>query len=511
MSSANEVLHGQNGTKSSRKIGEDSVGGGKMTEQQMEASLAAASAEGVGVASTSIHVRRPKGGGHSYFDGAERQSSSRELLQSRAMDIAQEQLTDEFQNSHIPDLSDDFPTFADDEIMKGLTLGQGGFGIVYEIRGFNISSRSAYDKNSNSVDSNNKDKEPRYKQQDEVEVELRQRQDSIQEAIRGAIPAEGRGEDNDSTKRTSNTTDFFSIIEEVGMESSFSSDNSRNDVDPHLDDEPEQGQLNGTSTSAAAAAVAKLELEGKINDMHDYDEEALNSKELALRDKELLLAQLRKFIARHCFRGGPNGGGDARYAMKRLKKSVLADPDKLLQGSADMVTETRFLSSLPPHPNIIKLRAISNGEKFSPDYFIVLDRLYSTLEKRLGQWKEDKQRLNRKARKWAFQRIVRFPKKPSPISRRRAKSDTTLTTKGSTSNHSSRTSSNSNTQKPKLSNYQRIQKKKAKLFRDRMMVAFDLSSALAHLHKHHIIHRDLKPDNLGFDVVRTQQYWKTLT
>ena len=36
---------------------------------------------------------------------------------------------------------------------------------------------------------------------------------------------------------------------------------------------------------------------------------------------------------------------------------------------------------------------------------------------------------------------------------------------------------------------------------DRLWAAFDLASAVAHLHKHHIMHRDLKPDNIGFDIV----------
>ena len=38
---------------------------------------------------------------------------------------------------------------------------------------------------------------------------------------------------------------------------------------------------------------------------------------------------------------------------------------------------------------------------------------------------------------------------------------------------------------------------------DRLWAAFDLASAVAHLHKHHIMHRDLKPDNIGFDIVST--------
>jgi hypothetical protein len=50
-----------------------------------------------------------------------------------------------------------------------------------------------------------------------------------------------------------------------------------------------------------------------------------------------------------------------------------------------MATETRFLSDIE-HPNIIKMRAIARCDPFSEEYFIAMDRLYDTLEKRLKTW-----------------------------------------------------------------------------------------------------------------------------
>jgi serine/threonine protein kinase len=43
--------------------------------------------------------------------------------------------------------------------------------------------------------------------------------------------------------------------------------------------------------------------------------------------------------------------------------------------------------------------------------------------------------------------------------------------------------------------------KRERLVEERIFFAYDLSSAIAHLHLHGIIHRDLKPDNIGFDIV----------
>ena len=50
-----------------------------------------------------------------------------------------------------------------------------------------------------------------------------------------------------------------------------------------------------------------------------------------------------------------------------------------------MAIETRFLSDIE-HPNIIKMRATAKCDPFSGEYFIGMDRLYDTLEKRIHTW-----------------------------------------------------------------------------------------------------------------------------
>jgi serine/threonine protein kinase len=38
-----------------------------------------------------------------------------------------------------------------------------------------------------------------------------------------------------------------------------------------------------------------------------------------------------------------------------------------------------------------------------------------------------------------------------------------------------------------------------RLYRERIVVAMQLSSAIAYLYEHNILHRDVKPQNIGFD------------
>ena len=96
-------------------------------------------------------------------------------------------------------------------------------------------------------------------------------------------------------------------------------------------------------------------------------------------------ADARVFIAEHCLRKNK----DARYAIKKLSPEVLKDEGGLcVLGMTDMALETRFMGDIL-HPNIIKLRAVARCNPWDESYFIVMDRLYDTLEKRIHKvWKK---------------------------------------------------------------------------------------------------------------------------
>lgn len=95
------------------------------------------------------------------------------------------------------------------------------------------------------------------------------------------------------------------------------------------------------------------------------------------------IVQDREFMSAHCIRQGK----DYRYAIKQIQDSVRSSADMFVNALVDLALEARFLSVVR-HPNIIKMRAMNNGSFYEPKFFVVLDRLYDILSKRLLVWKK---------------------------------------------------------------------------------------------------------------------------
>lgn len=118
-----------------------------------------------------------------------------------------------------------------------------------------------------------------------------------------------------------------------------------------------------------------------VKNTQDGDEEEDEFGEL--RYDNQVLVQDRQFLARRCLRKGK----DARYAIKMLSDECLEDPERYVGGIIDLATECRFLSVIR-HTNIIKMRAFGACDMFDSGFFVVLDRLYDTLSMKISKWKK---------------------------------------------------------------------------------------------------------------------------
>jgi len=145
--------------------------------------------------------------------------------------------------------------------------------------------------------------------------------------------------------------------------------------------------------------------------------------------------------------------GNSNYVVKHLKPKMMKNVKDFVLAATDLAVEARYLSSLK-HDNILQIRgwaaegieSYSNGEH--DGYFLILDRLHDTLDKRLINWRTDNN-----------------------------DDLTTNFTRLSISSHG------------KMSNG----------LLSRIKVAHQIASALQYLHGKGIIFRDLKPNNIGFD------------
>jgi serine/threonine protein kinase len=200
---------------------------------------------------------------------------------------------------------------------------------------------------------------------------------------------------------------------------------------------PYIGDLLGKGGFNSVYEIERIHIHHHGNDDHDDDDDDVIYDEQVRQKKEMIQQNTSKM------------------AIKFLSKDAYHSIEDACNGSADLYMEAQYLTALTqnhPHPNIIQIHGVSNagssGLSKYGGYFIIIDRLYDTLDRRIDIWRE--------------------------LQRRKL-------------------TSNDDSDSEATQQYLKV------LFIQRLLVTYEIISAVRHLHLLHVIFRDLKPDNIGFD------------
>mmetsp|Transcript_32605 Transcript_32605/g.49133 ORF Transcript_32605/g.49133 Transcript_32605/m.49133 type:complete len:434 (-) Transcript_32605:53-1354(-) len=139
------------------------------------------------------------------------------------------------------------------------------------------------------------------------------------------------------------------------------------------------------------------------------------------------------------------------YVIKHVRSKIVEENDKeeFAKAASELIMEAKYLEGLS-HKNIISIRAIAKGDAsayakggHSDSFFILMDRIETTLKNKLNQW-----RLAEDQGHGAAPFVAAFQPNIMPV---------------------------------------------------RMQYVRDLASACDYLHQQNLVYRDFKPSNIGFD------------
>jgi hypothetical protein len=121
---------------------------------------------------------------------------------------------------------------------------------------------------------------------------------------------------------------------------------------------------------------------GGFNSVYELERIKLHSE----TDERSLQGIFRKNVA----------NSQDKLAVKFLSDDAMFSSDEFCNGAADLLMEAKYLTALAahPHPSLIQLHGVCRagpagfGKPERAGFFLVIDRLYDTLDRQIEVWRE---------------------------------------------------------------------------------------------------------------------------
>ena len=295
-----------------------------------------------------------------------------------ACEVAKQQYYQDFEYSKIVDLTGKFPLFDLSEIHQGVFLGKGSFAQVIEVKGFCLQQTQTLERKDSwnfTKSMNNRRKEmaaggqgwmvsdgssshnnggashPLDSSRDSVTsyyIEEAQLKGGSDEDGENKNPTQEDDDDDDSMienpaeeeEDENRMMGYHDITDDDDLDISDVEEEESKDL---LEEDKEEATATTNSKDISSSRLGAT----NVTDMSNRSlfQNKHSTKKPRSKNNVANPESSRRFIADHCYRAkeGDSRMSVARYALKQLKRNITEDPHTLLQGIADMATETRVL------------------------------------------------------------------------------------------------------------------------------------------------------------------------